>query len=171
MALRYLPDHSGLVEVVHSDTAVRAGEESEEGVELVDAGETGHSLAVLHGDHLTELVVRGLPLTVRQLEAVYGELVPAGGEEDVVHVEEPRHVDRLREQTRTVSRPPCRPVVLLTLSSLPAVDLHEDSPGPPVPDLDLSVLTGSDQPAAGPGPVQAGEGGGVTQQGLALSSQ
>ena len=38
--------HLGLVDVIHADAPVRAAEQGEVGVELVDGGEGGHGLAV-----------------------------------------------------------------------------------------------------------------------------
>ena len=78
---------------------------------------------------LTQFVVRGLYLArvFRQLEAVDEEFVSTDGEEDVVHVEEPGHVDRLGVEGGRLP------------GSLPAARLHQDSPAAPVPDLQSAI--------------------------------
>ena len=61
MALWELPNNLPLVEIEHTDRPVRACEEGEEGVELVDAGEGGDGPALGEGSCLHKPILAGLP--------------------------------------------------------------------------------------------------------------
>ena len=91
--------HLGLVDVIHAHAPVRAAEQREVGVELVDGGEGGDCLAVRHGHGAHQLVLARLPrLLVRQPHAVDVELVGRGGQQEAVQVEQLRAGDRGRVQ-------------------------------------------------------------------------